>query len=52
MATNVEGGVQFAYYTKKHRGGCMRGSLRPGHLITNRVGSEGARGVMTPDYRL
>ena len=23
------------YYTKKHRGGCTRGLLRPGSLITN-----------------
>ena len=26
-------------YTKKHRGGCTRGLLRPGHLITNRARS-------------
>ena len=26
-------------YTKKHRGGCTRVSLRPGHLITNRARS-------------
>ena len=27
------------YYTKKHRGGCTRGTLRPGPLITNRAQS-------------
>ena len=27
------------YYTKKHRGGCTRVSLRPGHLITTRARS-------------
>ena len=27
------------FYTKKHRGGCTRVSLRPGHLITTRARS-------------
>ena len=45
------------YYTKKHRGGCTRGSLRPGHLITNRTLSvrlvmRARAAVMTPEYRL
>ena len=30
----MSGPTPTTYYTKKHRGGCMRWLLRPGHLIT------------------
>ena len=31
--------LHWGYYTKKHRGGCTRGLLRPGPPITNRARS-------------
>ena len=39
MYTDWSGQYKCAYYTKKHRGGCMRVLLRPGSLITNRARS-------------